>query len=630
MSGTNSKLPRDVDLPIPIGSDEAKIIAGPENLSGRELWREQLNAWKTQAALRIKYDDSLYSQRDLGYINAFNVALIWLWDELLFDFETNSFTPEKLVADSQKFGGFDGIILWHAYPVIGIDSRNQFDFYLEVPEVAKLIVDLQQLGVKVYLNYNPWDQWTHRPVSSDQEELANLVKKYGFEGVFLDTMKSVDPDFMGPIVKANSKIILAGESSIGLERICDHAMSWAQWFQDSPIPGVIRAKWFEPRHMVHQTRRWNRSHIDELKIAWLNGAGMLLWEVVFGSWVGWNRRETMMWKEMVEILRRYSNLISDGQWEPLSKLDRSAEDHGIYASKFCQNEHTLYTIFNTNQHTYSGAILGNIAGSIPAHGAAAIIIDETGGRLIDFTYDALDEHFPDLLPERLNPVVGKEAQFIITYRNRECGLYEGAAFVDAWKPLPPNFHEVFDKGVTRKIRSGQLENYEITNAQFHEFIISTNYSPTDTNRFLIHWDNGAPKESEINYPVTFVDLADAFAYAEWKGLSIPTEWEWQAYAAYKRIDKNSVWNLTDSVHSDGRTRFLVLKGGSEYNIRNGQGMKSKSGIAEADWYMDGGFRDETWVEKLLLMGHGLSRSENISFTCFVPKIALPSEERVQK
>ena len=73
--------------------------------------------------------------------------------------------------------------------------------------------------------------------------------------------------------------------------MCDHHLSWAQWFADSRVPGVIRARWFEQRHMLHHTRRWNRDHGEELHSAWLNGVGMLVWDAVFGSWVGWNDRD---------------------------------------------------------------------------------------------------------------------------------------------------------------------------------------------------------------------------------------------------------------------------------------------------------------------------------------------------
>jgi len=616
MSEVNSKLPRGVDLPMPVGSDEAKMFAGPELLADRAAWRAELLAWKSESSKRMNYDGSLYEKMQYKTYESFNVALIWLWDEILFDFDSQEFTPERMMKDCEKFGGVDGIILWHAYPVIGIDSRNQFDFYNQVEGLDTLISSIQSFGVKVYLNYNPWDRWTERPAHSDQEELARLVKTFNFDGVFLDTMKSADPKFMQPILEVKPDVIVAGESRVQQERICDHVMSWAQWFGDSDIPGVIRAKWFEPRHMLHQTRRWNRSHIEELHIAWLNGAGMLLWEVVFGSWVGWNNKEKQMWKEMVEILRAHTHLIIDGYWEPLSELNEEAELHQLYATKFSQEESFLMTIINKSEKDYVGEIAYGVSGRVPGKGVSAIVKDVDGLRLLDFTYQSLDSDFKDVKPSRINQLVGQEEAFITTFRNRECGLYDGAPFVDAWKPLPPNFHQIFESKKVAKVRNGILSQSEVTNREFHNFLLTSGYRPKSSIRYLQHWREGAPRVEDLDKPVTFVDLDDARAYANWAGSVIPTEWEWQYHCESTEKSFVSVWNLTDSVHTDGRTRFLMLKGGSSFNIRNGEGQKSTSGIAESDWYLDGGAKDSTWVQKLLLMGKGMSRSENIGFRCF--------------
>ena len=171
LTDLNSKEPRGVDLPAQVGDDEAKIFAGPASLAEREQWRADLINWRSDALNRFDYDDRAYSNAAIAGRANYNAALIWLWDELLFDFENQVFTPAKLIADAKRFGGFDDIILWHAYPVIGIDSRNQFDFYNQVPGLAKLIADLQSRGVKVHLNYNPWDKWTNRAPESDQVEL---------------------------------------------------------------------------------------------------------------------------------------------------------------------------------------------------------------------------------------------------------------------------------------------------------------------------------------------------------------------------------------------------------------------------------------------------------------------------
>ena len=615
LTNLNSNAPRDVDLPLPVGDDNAKIFAGPDSLADREQWREKLATWRNDAKAKLNYDDRAYSNAAIANRSNYNAALIWLWDELLFDFENQVFTPAKLIADAKRFGGFDDIILWHAYPVIGIDSRNQFDFYNQVPGLAKLIADLQSHGVKVHLNYNPWDKWTDRAAESDQVELAQIVDKYGFDGVFLDTMKSADPDFMAPIYSVKPNVIVGGEARVQQERICDHVISWAQWFGDSEIPGVLRAKWFERRHMMHQTRRWNHSHREEMQIAWLNGSGMLIWEVVFGSWVGWDEQQQSMWREMVAVLREHHELISTGDWQPLTKLADAAEAHNFYASKFSKDGNSLLTIVNKCDRDYHGEIAFGLVGTVPAHGVAAIWQTPTESFLLEFTYADKSAEFPTHHNTRKVELAGEVKEFEFSYRNRESSLYTATHFIDAWKPLPPNFHQVFSDRVSAPAQVGQLDKQEVSNGQYFEFIKATGYQPKVANRFLAHWVDGAPTVEQLEQPVTCVDLADAQAFAAWRGARIPTEWEWQLNSAEIERRTPLCWNLTNSEQSDGRTRFLILKGGSDYNVRNGQGTKSTSGIAESDWYVDGGKHDETWVEKLLLMGLGLSRSENISFRC---------------
>jgi hypothetical protein len=611
----NSKYPRDVDLPSLVGIETAKIFAGPNSLSERVQWRKDLADWRTDAIKHLEYDDRAYKNEALINRSSYNMALIWLWDELLFDFENQIFTPNKLIEDSKRFAGFDDIILWHAYPVIGIDSRNQFDFYNQVPGLGDLIQHFQSQNIKVHLNYNPWDKWSKRAALEDQFELAKIVDKYGFDGVFLDTMKSANPEFMAPILAVKPDLIVGGEARVQQNRICDHVMSWAQWFADSQVPGVIRAKWFERRHMMYQTRRWNRSHREEMQIAWLNGSGMLIWENVFGSWVGWDEQQTMMWAEMVTVLRANHDLFTLGDWEPLTKLSDVAEEAGLFASKFTLNGEAIYTIINKGVLDFSGEVVMGLKASVPANGVAAILSSSTGNSLVNFNYPKADREFPSHRNSRKVELTGASFEFEFEYRNREAGLYGESHFIDAWKPLPPNFHQLFKDKLIMPANSGLLDKCEVSNSEFWDFIKATKYEPKVANRFLEHWVDNAPSEVQLNQPVTFVDLSDAQAFADWRGVRIPSEWEWQLNS--ENIDRTGtrVWNLTSSEQSDGRTRFLILKGGSDFNLRNGQGDKSTSGIAESDWYVDGGVKEANWSEKLLLMGLGLSRSENISFRC---------------
>jgi hypothetical protein len=198
----------------------------------------------------------------------------------------------------------------------------------------------------------------------------------------------------------------------------------------------------------------------------------------------------------------------------------------------------------------------------------------------------------------------------VRYRARETGMYQGAPYVDEWKPLPPRLHDA------RTLqRDGILASpvavaaTEVTNAQFAEFLGATGYAPAEPHRFLAHWDDGRPASGTEQHPVTLVDLDDARAYCAWRGGRLPTEDEWQlageARPAAFGPERGgpAVWSWTESEHSDGRTRFVLLKGGSDYRAE------------DSDWYVEGGRHAPDYSVKLLLPGLGLARSATVGFRC---------------
>ena len=126
----NPLQPRSIDLPTSVLLshtedltilDGAKILAGPDKLAYRPAWRWALERWRDGARRRIGYSDELYQDPALNWTRrCYSVCLVWLWDELLCDHETGRFTPQAFVEAARRdLGGFDAIVLWQAYPVIG-------------------------------------------------------------------------------------------------------------------------------------------------------------------------------------------------------------------------------------------------------------------------------------------------------------------------------------------------------------------------------------------------------------------------------------------------------------------------------------------------------------------------------
>ena len=152
-------------------------------------WFERVSKWRTQARNRVGYDDNQYRIAGSEWArSAFTCGLIMLWDEHFYDPVAGRFTvDEYLDAAEEDFGGFDVIILWHAYPRIGFDDRNQFDYYRDVPGglegLASVVAALHRRGVHAILDYNPWDASTRREPRSDEETLARMLETVHADGL---------------------------------------------------------------------------------------------------------------------------------------------------------------------------------------------------------------------------------------------------------------------------------------------------------------------------------------------------------------------------------------------------------------------------------------------------------------
>jgi sulfatase-modifying factor enzyme 1 len=601
--------PRPIDRPTPVplrgdltSLDGAKILAAPDDPADWPAWRAALAEWRDDARRRLGHDGALYERREFAWTQrCFSVALVWLWDELLWDREAGRFTPERLLADGrERFGGFDGVVLWHAYPYIGVDERNQFDFYRDVPGIRELVADLRAAGVRVFVDYNPWDVGTRREPVGDAEAVAEIVQWLDADGVFLDTMKEALPELRAAVDAARPGVAFEGESTLPLPRIADHHLSWAQWFDDSDVPGVIRARWFEQRHMLHHTRRWNRDHTDELHSSWLNGTGMLVWESVFGAWVGWSARDRSLLRSLLAVQRAHAQLLTHGRWTPLAVRNVDGPPT-VVGSCWTDGETTLWTLANRAHEPFDGRVfLGDqeVEVRLPPRGVTAFVERGTVREELAGAVDP-DDSYPALETLRMPAphaagrmregfVRGPRRPLTAVFRRRETGIYGRVPYVEEWKPLPPRLHDLVE--VERPGPPGPyaIALREVTAAEYAAFCEAT--------------ARPAPAEAGEG-PATHVDLDDARAYAAWAGARLPTEDEWQAAAEDGLLERLEplVWNWTESEHSDGRTRFSILKGGSAWMAEG------------SDWYVDGGPQEPAYSLQVPLLGAGLGRSSRVGF-----------------
>lgn len=624
--------------------DRPPLIQAPNDPKQWDAWREGLGKWRDDTRGALKYAGANYDKPEFAWMRrCFAFGKVMLFDREFVDPAKGEFRVERWLADMQsQFGGLDALALWQAYPRIGIDRRNQYDHYREVPGgmpgLKRLVRQIQDCGVKVVLAYNPWDTGTRREPKSDSLVLADIVGDAGFDGVFLDTLTHGAADLRPAMDKARPGVVLESELALPVEAIPDHHASWAQWMDDSRAPGVLRNKWFERRHMMHLIRRWDADHSGELHIAWMNGAGIFIWQNIFGSWNSWNERDKSILRAMLPIQRRYWPHFISGDWKPLVETSKD----GLFASRWSKDGVTLWTAVNREYKPMEGFVQGVasdgthrlfdlVRGKELDHGQLAIGPRGIGAllslprRLVDADFEAFLENQVksfrtgkmepirvEPLPTRRDPVPAPKPgkltdgkvvtagayRVVSKFRVRECGEYGYAQFGGVSYP-GLHSHRLIECEVT--VGTVRVATREVTNAEFHAFINATGYQPASKESFLKHWSGGRPMVFDEEKPVVYVSLEDARAYAKWAGLRLPTEFEWQL----GDVPHGSVWNWTESEHSDGRTTFSILKGGCEWKV------------AGSDWYTESGPQGADWSLKFIHFWPGLDRCETIGFRCAV-------------
>ena len=604
VGGTPSRLSAaeaaaNAGLPDPVPD----LIPAPKQPREWPEFRRQLAAWREARQRELNYSDALYRRADFAWVPAnFACAFLMLNDALFYDPDAGVYTvPRFLEHGRSEFGGFDSVVLWHAYPRLGLDARNQFDCYREQPGglagLRRAVGAFHRSGVRVFLNYNPWDTETRREGRPDVEVLAELVGDLDADGIFLDTLSRSEGDWRQRLDAARPGVALESELALPLERVADHHLSWAQWFEDSATPGVLRNKWFERRHQQHQIKRWDRDHSSELHTAWMNGSGVLIWENVFGTWNGWCARDKSMLRAMLPLQRRFARLFAGGSWTPLVPTLAS----GVFASLW-ENEHLrLWTLVNRHEREVKGplfedvfrerekvwdAVMGQpaqlgrpfqgvrqssttpmpVVGFLPARGIGCYVagrLEEQPDDFLSFleeqrallkradwstTFPARRTELrpPDppagpptgTLPAEMVRVPGGRVRLTTEFRVRECGFYEAT---DAhFETRFPALHgrQAFEREVV--LPPFAIDLTPVTNAQYAQFLLASGYQPRDAASFLRHWVEGAPPPGREDHPVVHVDLDDARAYARWAGKRLPTEEEWQ-YAAQGSDQRRYPW-----------------------------------------------------------------------------------------
>jgi gamma-glutamyl hercynylcysteine S-oxide synthase len=583
-----------LNLPEPPQPAEV-FFAGPASPAEQPAWLEGLKALRNESLTLLRYRPSQYERPELEWTqHVFSQVQLLIWDRSLYDPEKGEYTVDRFLSETEKrIGPIDAVLIWHVYPNLGADDRNQFDLLRDLPGgidgLRRMVAQFHQRGVKVFFPYLAWDAGTRGEGAAPATTMAQLMKEIGADGINFDTLETVPPQFRQASDAAGHPLALEPQFQPRDESLAWTNISWNDWvtWEGKPypfIPMVNKDKWMETRHTVNITDRFTRDKADSLQHAFFNGQGYATLENLWGFWYGNTPHDAEAILRITRIERLTSTFLRSPDWEPHAPVAQA----GVFASRFPTSNGSLWTMVNRNEYSVGGSQLvvphkggvhyydlwhgveltpalandkASLSFDLEALGFGAVLATEENPSWLQELLTFMAERSRTPLanysrewkfvsqtlvdnpatrpaasaPPGMVPIPEGDFDFEVHGIEVEGGNDPGVDVQYPWEDTPRRFHRH-----PTHVHAFYLDRTPVTNAEFKKFIDATRYEPKDGHNFLRDWKEGTYPTGWENKPVTWVSIEDAHAYAAWSGKRLPHEWEWQ-YAAQSTDHRIYPW-----------------------------------------------------------------------------------------
>ena len=608
--------------PFPRGGEELpapKCTSIPQYNSGTPVrctpadaleYKADIEHWRHEERIRMGLQTTEYERDALRWTQSSYVQpQMMIHDRYFYDPAARRYTVDRYLDDvTRRYGGIDSVLIWPTYPNIGVDDRNQYDLFHDMPGgiegIRQMVGQFHSRGVKVLFPVMAWDQGTRPPAKPDAVAVSEELVEVGADGINGDTLEGFPRAFRDASDKLQHPLALEPELWLGADEMVNYNnMSWGYWnYSFTPsdatfAPTVSRYKWLETRHMVNLSNRWAHNHNDDLQHAFFNGIGFESWENIWGIWNGITPRDAEALRRISKIERAMTAFLNSPDWQP----HVATTNYGVFASQWPRNKETLWTVVNRNTYPVHGTQLevptsadiryydlwngvelhpqitngtASLSFHLEANGFGAVIATSSPAKVVqdlltdmkvlsakplssfDSTWRTLPQQIVPIAPSKSGHM-GTENMVRLpasNFRFRVLGIEiegrndEGTDVQYPWEPSARRYHDSIVH-----IDALWIDKYPVTNQEFQLFLKSSHYQPEDSHNFLKDWTGGTYPSGWENKPVTWVSLEDARAYAAWAGKRLPHDWEWQ-YAAQGNDGRTFPWGSTPATGPENRLR----------------------------------------------------------------------------
>lgn len=293
-----------------------------------------------------RFDNTLFNRDDLKWIrDSYIIILQMAWDREFYDRSTGRYTyADELKKWNEQFGYVDVFGIWPTWPRLGLDQRNQWDMYDNLPGGTTQLKAFARMSrvynTRFFISYNPWDNSTRK--EDHYKGMARLIASTEADGVVLDTR---------------------GNSSFELQAAADSVRKGVIMYSEGmavtkDMPGIIAGrvhnaiflspelnlnKLIKPEFSIFRVCDIGEDKVHrEIAIAFFNGYGTELNLMRPGGRDEGYRKDLDFLSRTTLILRQNNDAFIDYDWTPL--INTTSDN--VFVNRWNSGAKTLYTILN--------------------------------------------------------------------------------------------------------------------------------------------------------------------------------------------------------------------------------------------------------------------------------------------
>lgn len=300
-----------------------------------------------------KFDNHLFERADLKWIrHAYVSHLMMAWNRLVYDSGNQQYS---LISFAEKarlnWGGDDFIGIWPTWPTLGMDMRNQWDLFRDLPggtdQLKKEAAKLNRFGTRLFICYNPWDESTRN--ESPTVGMAKLIDATSADGVVLDTRGSSSLALQQAADSVRQGVILYSEGMAvpkDMQGIVAGRVHNALYY----CPMLNLNKIIKPEFAIFRVAEIFKEPIRrEFCLSFFNGYGTEL--NIFAPGIPeWVDEQYRFLGRIVRTQRENSENFTSGEITPL--LNTTTDK--LFVNRWQRDEKTIYVIYSLMPQGFKG------------------------------------------------------------------------------------------------------------------------------------------------------------------------------------------------------------------------------------------------------------------------------------